>query len=134
MANGGYRDAAAVDGLDVVPRVVGMGQATFPATIANGQSLSDAIDLGERRAVRIVMPAGWTAAALTFQSSYDGTTFNDLYDESGNEVSYTVAAGRSVRLPVGDWLGVRYLKIRSGSSGTPVNQGAARSLVVVAQG
>lgn len=115
-------------------RVVGLGQAGFAAAIASGGSLSDAVDLGDLRAVRIVMPAAWTAAALTFQTSYDGTAFNDLYDEAGAEVSYTVAAGRSVRLPVGDWLGVRFLKLRSGTTGTPVNQAAARSFIVVAQG
>lgn len=113
--------------------VVGPTQIGVAAGIASASSLSAAIDLGERRAVRIITPASWTAAALTFQVSYDGTTWDDLYDENGTEVSYTLVAGKSMRLPISDWLGVRHLKLRSGTSTVPVNQAAARSFVLVAQ-
>jgi hypothetical protein len=34
---------------------------------------------------------------------------------------------------IGDWVGVRFLKIRSGTAGTPVNQAAARTLTLVVQ-
>lgn len=119
---------------DVNPMtVVGLNQSTFSVQIANGASLSTAVDLSDRRLVYIVAPAAWTAAALTFQISYDGATFADLYDESGNEVSYTLIAGKSMRLPITDWLGVRHLKLRSGTSASPVNQGGARNFVLVAQ-
>ena len=114
-------------------RVIGPVQAMAAAQIASGASLSTAVDLGDLRLVRIATPAAWTAAVLTFQVSYDGATWADLYDESGNEVSYTLVAGKSMRLPITDWLGVRHVKLRSGTSAAPVNQGAARSFVLVAQ-
>lgn len=98
------------------------------ATIANGASLSGAIDLGSTRLAGIQMPAAWTAAALTFQASFDGVTYADVYSTGGTELSYTVAASRFIPLSITDWGGVRYLKVRSGTTGTPVNQGGARTI------
>lgn len=98
--------------------------------ILSGTSLSGAINLKTGRMFGIVMPAGWDAAVMTFQVSYDaGTTYNNLYDSTGTEVSYTVAAARFVLMTNSfDWLGTQYLKIRSGTSGTPVNQTADRTI------
>jgi len=101
-------------------------------TIAEGASLSGAIDCTRGRYPgRIVMPAAWTAAALTFQVSDDGTTYRNLYDEYGTEVTVQAAASRDIRLEPANWFTARYLKIRSGTSGTPVNQAAARTLTVI---
>lgn len=112
------------------PMPVGNSQVSATsATIANAASVTGAIDLGTGRLARIVIPAAWTTANLTFQTSYDGTNYADLYDASGTE--YTVQVGgvsRAILLPIADWLGVRYLKIRSGTSGSPVAQGGSRTL------
>jgi hypothetical protein len=112
--------------------VVSEGLERLTATIANGESLSGAVDLGGRKLVAIDMPAAWTAASLTFQASPDGVTYDDLYD-GGTERALTVAASRYLAQNIGDWVGVRWLKIRSGTSGTPVNQGGARTLTLVVQ-
>lgn len=104
---------------------------TTTATIANGASLSGAIDLSTGKLARIAMPASWTAANLTFQASYDGATYNDLYDQNGTEYTVTAAASRSILVPFADFIGIRYLKIRSGTSGAAVNQGADRTLNLV---
>lgn len=74
------------------------------------------------------MPASWTTANLTFQVSEDGTTFYDLYNDAGTEYTVTAAANRVLRLTLADWLAVRYMKIRSGTTGSAVNQAAARTL------
>lgn len=104
----------------------------YTATIANGASLSGTVDLGTNRLFAIVMPASWTTANLTFQVSADGTNFFDLYDDAGTEVAFTAAASRVIQNSnPGRWLGFRYLKVRSGTSGTPVNQGGARSLTII---
>lgn len=106
--------------------------ATTTATIANGASLSGAIDLSAGRLARIAIPASWTTANLTFQTSADNVTFNDLYDSYGTEYTATVGgASRAIIIPLADFIGVRYLKIRSGTTGTPVNQGADRTLTLV---
>jgi hypothetical protein len=96
--------------------------------IANGASLSSAVDLVNNRLSYISMPSSWTAANLTFQVSEDGLTWNNLYDDVGSEVTVAAAASRVLRVDLAKWLAVRYLKIRSGTSGTPVAQGGDRTL------
>lgn len=103
----------------------------FTATILNGASLSAAVSLLSQRLVAIIMPAAWTAAGLTFQASDDGTNYYNLHDGAGTEVSLTVAASRYVRLTPADWSRIRYLKVRSGTSGVPVNQGADRAIILL---
>lgn len=103
--------------------------ATF--TIAINTALSDAVDLGGLGAIRLVMPALWTAAALTFQTSLDNVTYTDLFKPDGTEYSLVVAASRSIPLPPSDFAGFRWMKLRSGVSGTGVNQAAARTLILV---
>lgn len=99
------------------------------ATIASGASLSAAIDLGGATLSGIVVPASWTTANLTFQVSLDGTTWYDLYAD-GAEVSVAATAGKMHRVSIGDWLGWRHVKIRSGTTGAPVNQAADRTLTL----
>lgn len=103
-------------------------------TIAESGSLSDEIDLGEGRVLcAIDMPADWDAANLTFQASYNsGGTFDDLYDQYGTEKTVTAAADRYI--PLDDpafWLGVRYLKVRSGTAASAVEQTAARTIQLI---
>lgn len=105
---------------------------TKTAVIENGGSLSGIVDLGGRKLVAIVMPAAWDAAGLTFQASPDGTNFFNVYD-GATERALTVAASYYSALAIGDWIGVRWFKIRSGAAGTPVNQTAERTLTLVIQ-
>jgi hypothetical protein len=104
------------------------------AIIASGASLSGELILGEGRAAAIIMPAAWTAAGLTFQVSTGDGTFVDLYDAAGTEYTVAAAASRAVLLPIADFLGFSRLRIRSGTSGAPVNQGDARTLKLVMVG
>lgn len=104
-----------------------------PVTIANGASLSDAIRPNGAAMVGIEMPATWTTANLTFQVSVDGTTYNNLYDSTGTEVTVTAAASRYIQLNPASFEGFLYVKVRSGTSGTPVNQGGARTIKVVVE-
>lgn len=106
-----------------------------PAVIASGQSLSAACPLGALTVVGFSMPAAWTAAALTFQVSPDGgTTWQELYDGAGNEVTVQAAAGQFV-IPLADpsylWRGINMVKVRSGTASAPVNQAAAATVNLV---
>lgn len=104
------------------------------ATIANGASLSDAIDIEGARRILIQMPAAWDAANLTFQSSDEsGGTYQNLYDQGGTEITVTAAAARSIGVNNPALLSARFLKIRSGTSGAAVNQTAERAIVVLIQ-
>lgn len=104
------------------------------ATIANGTALSDAVNLQSHRIFALQMPASWTTAGLTFQGSYDGVTYADVYDESGTEVTVAAAASRFIILDPAKFLGLQKLKIRSGTTGSPVNQAAAREIYLVLLG
>ncbi len=104
---------------------------TTTATIANGQSLSGAVNLSGFTLIGIDMPASWTTANLTLQASIDNSTWDNVFDSLGTEVTITAAASRFILLNPADFVSVRYLKVRSGTSGTPVNQGGARTITLI---
>ncbi len=97
-------------------------------TIAADASLSAAVPIGGDLPVNIQMPTGWDAANLTFQSSQDGVTFQDLYDSNGIEVAVQADASRNIQLNPADFAGLYWLKIRSGTAAAAVDQTAERTL------
>lgn len=101
------------------------------ATISNGQAITASIYLRDQPLVAIQMPASWTAANLTFQGSNDNTNFFDVYNLDGDEYTVTAAASRYIVLSPFEFQWARYIKIRSGTTGTPVNQSADRTIVLV---
>lgn len=104
-------------------------------TIASGQSLSNEVDLEGFSVVAIEMPGAWTAAGLSFQAaSLRGGTHKDLYDDAGAEVQVSAGASRVVAVTGADadaLAPLRFIKIRSGTAATPVNQAAERSLRLI---
>jgi hypothetical protein len=99
--------------------------STIPATIAAGASLSGQTDLYPGTLVGIWMPASWTSASLTFQVSPDGgATWLELYTYAGSNLVLTVAAGQFIAVDPTQWKGIYSVKVRSGTSATPVTQGA----------
>lgn len=115
----------------------GRDRTTVPVTIANGTALSSEVNVNGLRIVGIQMPAAWTAAAITIQAlisqSGETPTFGEVVDASGTAISLaTPTAATYMALP--DTLALRALgriKIRSGTSGVPVNQGAQRDFFLV---
>jgi hypothetical protein len=111
------------------------------ATIASGASLSDAQKV-DGKLVGLQIPAAWTAAAITFSVSQDGTTYMDMWNTSlGTAVEVTVASAgiptastRFLALNLSDFVGVNFVKIRSGTSAAAVNQAASRSIGLVLAG
>lgn len=100
-------------------------------TIASGTALSPAITLGDKQLTGIGMPAGWDAAALTFQVSVDGgTTFLEMQGAAA-VISYAAAANQYVAVDPTLWRGVTTIKVRSGTTGSPVNQTADRILTLL---
>lgn len=99
---------------------------------AGASGLSAAINIGGTVPVAIVIAGTWAAANLTFSgsSTQDGTFYN-LYDSSGNELTVTAAASRHIILTPANFASLNWLKIRSGTSGTPVNQTGAPTLQLV---
>jgi hypothetical protein len=104
-------------------------------TITNGTSVSQSIDLDVRGLVGFIAPAAWTAAALNIEVSADRSTWatGGLLDGSGAPVSswsaVTPLAAYAVD-PV-SMLPWRYVRFRSGTSASPVNQAADRVFTLV---
>ena|ERR1700733_4146850 len=103
---------------------------TPSAAIAGG------VALGADTLAAIQMPATWTTAALTFQVSPDGgTTWCELYDDAGNEVTVTTPLASSMIVfashPSSLWRGINMIKVRSGTAAAPVVQtpGATINLI-----
>lgn len=110
-----------------------MSESTTGATITAGASLSGAADLIGFILAGIQMPTAWTAAAMTFQASLDGATFQNVYNTDGTEftiASANLSASRYYALDPRDFSGVRFLKIRSGSGASPVVQVAAATFAL----
>ena len=84
----------------------------------------------------IMMPDDWTAANLTFMVGVkDGSPdqFANLYDSGGNEVVATAADDRVISdLP--ELAPVRFLRIRSGTNASSINQAAERELILILKG
>lgn len=110
------------------PRVI---STQIPAN----QSLSGGIDIGDAEHIAIEFPDTTTINTITFQaspkkfadSSQDGTQAQDwdnVFDDTGTEVSVTVASNRVVVLGTvtkAALCACRYIRVRSGTSASPVN-------------
>ena len=103
------------------------------STTSTGQS--DAIDCAGATLSSILMAtSAWTNASMTFLGSIDGSNFYDIYGSTGNEIAYTTTASRLMTFDPAFWLGMRWIKIRSGTTATPVAQAAERTLIAMLQG
>lgn len=109
---------------------------TTPVTIAINTSVSSAADLGDTVLCAVITPAAWTAAAITFEASNDGVAWFPMRTTAGE---VTIATGqisateaRYLAVDPNNFRSVRFVRIRSGVSGTFVNQLAARVLTLVA--
>ncbi len=102
----------------------------FTATIASGQALSTIIRTDSNHVLSLSMPAAWSTAALTVQASQDGTTWRNVFDEFGAELTIQAAADREIFLPPVRLAAYGFIRLRSGTAGTPVNQAAARDIII----
>ena len=97
----------------------------------NTATLSAPINLTGKYVVGIQMPASWTTANITFQGSHDCSTYANVYDVYGTEYTITTAASRFINVPPAAFAGVTCLKLRSGTSGTPVTQTVTPTLQLI---
>lgn len=100
-------------------------------------SISPEVDIEGYMLAGIHMPAAWDAANLTFQAApVTGGTFQNIYDDAGIELTMIAAVSRSIALDLlaGVLAPWRFLKIRSGTSGIPVNQASARIVTLALKG
>ena len=118
-----------------------MAISTLFLTIPAGQALSNPLAIpANLGAVRIGMPDAWDAAPLSFQVSYDGVTYLDLFHlvqtSEGGWFPYEanvalVPPGGILLLPPGVGVNVSGLKLRSGTRTMPIVQGADRQFAII---
>lgn len=98
-------------------------------------AISEEVDIGAWRIAGIIMPGTWTSASITFKMAEEsGGTFVDVYDDAGNELALTADASQFIALTGDDshrLSGVRWIKVRSGTAATPVDQTTSRTLQLV---
>lgn len=90
-------------------------------TISSSGTVSTAIDLVDSSgagysAVGMIMPAAFTGSTVSFQASDDGTTYYAVYNTNNTLLSASVTQGRMYLFTPGDFIGVRFLKVVSGST------------------
>lgn len=101
-------------------------------TIDENAALSGVIPLGGStdgvaQLVGLQMPSAWTAASVSFDVSWDGTEWASLRFDN-QEYVVDAAADQAVMLEVDALLAWPFVRLRSGTSGDPVNQDAARAI------
>jgi len=116
--------------------------AVIGTQIPPNEALSGCVDIGGFNLVALEMPEGWAGTAITFQAKANRVPdeqatpedWDNVYDDTGTEVSITVASNRVVvigtvtKSAIG---ALRYIRIRSGTSTTPVNQNPAREIKLI---
>ncbi len=75
----------------------------------------------------IEFPAAMTGSNVTFDFSYDGSTWVDVVETDGTAVTYVVTAGDMVRVDPSGWAFASNGYIRVTSDG---NEAADRSLIL----
>ncbi len=98
--------------------------------IASGSALSDSIHCGDAIPQAFYIPT-IDSAKLTFQASVDGSTWYECNDSTNSTITEPTTSG-DIYLTAPDGLeGANYLKIRTGTSGSPTNQSSDRTITVV---
>lgn len=122
-------------GTDGAAHVTAGPRTVTSVTIANGASVSGEIDLSKTCLIGLVMPAAWTTAAVTIEVSVDGgATYTGLaYDDTGTQCNSIASpvAGSAYALSLSGLLPYGTARIRSGTTATPVNQGADRTIQII---
>lgn len=100
-------------------------------TIPNGLTTSGTIDMQDLSMVGLIIPAAFTGITMTFLGSPDNVTFYPIYNTSGTQLSITVATSRIISFTPGDFAGMRYVQLVSGSAeaGNRIIQFVLRSLM-----
>lgn len=88
-----------------------------PATISNGQTKSNVIDLRGMTLCGLYMPAAFTGVAISFEAATAAAgSYIPVEDGLGAAVSLVVSPGKYVRVDPALYAGIQFLKIVSGAT------------------
>lgn len=111
--------------------------------ILSGASTSSPVQLSDNTLLAFISPAAWTLAALNIEISMDGyidsngtfqgtwitSSINSAGSAFGTYASVTASAYYTLN-PF-DYCAAKWIRFRSGTAGTPVNQGADRTFLAI---
>ncbi len=110
-------------------------EIAIEVVIAAGESVSETFDFYNFKTLSLEIPATFTGDTITFLGSMeyteDATHMLDCYNGNKGEINIKVVPGSICNPEDGQLYGLknmRYLKLRSGTSGTPVPQAAAATI------
>jgi hypothetical protein len=83
------------------------------ATIATGQTVSNAIDLQGTFLVGLIIPANFDGTQLQWEVSRDGITFYEDYNAAGTRMTATVTPGKACSFSAQDFAMWRFIKLVS---------------------
>lgn len=101
---------------------------TVDAIINSGAQESQAIDLGALTLCGLGAPSSITGTTCSLENQVVGTAYQDVYDEYGSLVTYTLAASHYVALDPVPLLAVQQLKVKMGAA-----QATTTSITLVAK-
>lgn len=102
-------------------------------TIANGASVSSAVELGDDALCGIEIPAAWTAASIALEVAAPAASlvWVPLFSSTGTRLIYSAAASRRVVLPASDLIALGHVRLVSvDASAVAVLQAADRSIAI----
>lgn len=106
--------------------------STIDVSFASGSALSSAIDLKNANDIAIVMPSAFDSATGTFLASTTlAGPYSSVYNEAGTEASVSFATSRVISFATNPVKSCRYIKIRSGTTASPVVQTAPRTVTII---
>ena len=93
--------------------------------IADTDSFSSVIDLGNKRFFGLYIPSSFDGSAVTVYTSETTTgTFQPVYNEDDGAISFSVTAGRRYKATPTDYFMLqRYIKLKSGSAASGADTG-----------
>lgn len=107
--------------------------AAQASTIAAGATgLGTSIRLDNTRVLGFIVGSAWVSAGLSWQVSLDGSTWIELKSPvDGNAVAHTVAASGAYYVDPAAFAAWPYIRPRSGTADSPVNQTGGATVTVV---
>lgn len=109
------------------------GVAPTAVTIANGQSLSPASAIVAGDVVGVQTDAQWDAAGMTFQGSYDGVAYFNLFSQTAEVALASMTGAAMVALDPTAFRACMFLKVRSGTAAAPVVQNGATVVTILSR-
>ena len=110
-------------------------------TIDSATAVTDTIDLFDKsqdlkvRIAGIEVDTPWTDAGLSFlvgDQAGASATLAEAFEMDGTAITATIdsTVNNYIAIKPWDFVGIRFLQIRSGTHATPVNQGDTRTLKI----